>query len=947
MDIKDFQLRYGVTNQKMAELCGCSLPTIQKWRSGAISISGAAERLMELLDYLAKGSPERLNTHLNAVNGHSEWASEAPAVARESSVVTDLEQSVSKAVEKFELALQLRHKQDELEQSEARYRAMVQTQKDAVCRWTPDTRLTFVNDAYCRIFGMDRDVLIGTPWTDLIPDELPDEMARAQSHIQRMVSTKTHRRYETCITLRNGRKVVLEWTDTPLVQPDGSVAEIQSVGRDVTSRVVAEKELRSKLNLERTITRLSSQLLAGDKSAADQMIEDCLKNLGLFAGIDRSYLFRISADRQTISNTVEWCGEGVPSIKESFQNLDCDQFPWGMGLLRSKEPVILHDVSEIPEDALAEQEAMILAGVKSLLILPVTRAQTPYGFIGFATINEVKEWSEDQIALLRMVAEMLALYYAHEEKVLKVEQQQRKIQEDAAFVRVLLDAIPFPIFSKDRDLSYRVCNKAFADGVGLNVHEVTGKTVYEVAPAELAAKYDELDRALMEQGGEQSYEAQVLFANGSLHDILFTKAVYRDVNDEVGGMVGIMQDVTERNRAQLQLQQSKERAESAAMTKTRLLSNVGHELRAPLHVVLAMTEFLQGNADAIPEDEHREVLSLIADSAHQLWVMIDELLALSHIERGRLRVSRKPFDVREMCNQLCSYYGRLAADKGLSYSCSISDDVPQIVRSSEYRVRQVLIQLLSNALKFTERGSISVSWSFKPLDSEGRKGRIRIDVADTGIGIDEESQEELYRAFEQLDGSNVKRHSGLGIGLAVARRLARGLGGDITYSSQEGQGAHFFFELPVEIHTEPLADRDVSGPCKRSATILVVDDNVLNRLVMCRMLERMGMRILSADNATQALDVLDGEECDLVLADIQMPDMDGFELLAEIRELEKAKGRAETPVVAVTAYALPSEHNRFIRAGMSEFLPKPFTFEELSRVVSGQLESSSDLDESS
>lgn len=928
MDIKDFQLRYGITNQKAAELCGCSLPTIQKWRSGTIHISGSAERLLRLLDHLASGSPERLNQYLCAAEGNGVWLANAP-ISRGFIVADTSEERVSSEMNTFRESFELRVKRDELAASEARYRAMVETQTDAICRWTPDMKLTFVNQAHCRFFGLSSRELIGRRWIDFASDV---DVPTTRAHIQRMVSTKTHRRYEQRLTIRNGEEVVLEWTDTPLVRSDGAVTEIQSVGRDVTARVRAEEHLHAKLAVERTITKLSSSLLSGNKPEVVRTISECLEQLGNFGQADRSYLYRISDDRQTFSNVSEWCNKGIQSVSDDFQQLSCSKFKWGMGLLGQADPLMLYDVTTIPSEAEAEMQVMLAAEAKSILILPLNVAGVSYGFIGLVTVKLRKEWTRDDVAFLRMVAEILALNYSYEEKAVEIERQRRKIENDAIFTRTLLDAIPFPIFSKNSQFEYGLCNRAFSAGVGHDLTSVRGKTVYDIAPESMADKQEQMDRVLMAQGGQQSYETQFMYADGSVHDILFTKSVYGGGN-EFSGLVGIMQDVTDQNYNNKQLQKAKDVAESAAMTKTRLLSNVSHELRAPLHIVLAMAEFLEGKVGVIDDDERLEVLGLITDSARQLWVMIDELLALSHIESGRLRVNRSSFDLAGMCKELGAYYGKLAKDRGLEFSWEISTDFPEVVISSDYRVRQVLIQLVSNALKFTEHGSVLVRSEYEPATASGKRDLVCFDIHDTGVGIDSESCDEIYRVFEELDVSNYKRHSGLGIGLAVARRLARGLGGDISFISELGRGSHFNFTLPVEVQAAALPVMNREGSAELGATVLVVDDNALNRIVLCRMLEKMGMCPLSADSGRQALELFANESCDLVLLDIQMPNMDGFELLAAIREVEKVNGKPEIPVVAVTAYALPSERNRFLRAGMNDFLPKPFTFDELRRVT--------------
>ncbi len=372
-------------------------------------------------------------------------------------------------------------------------------------------------------------------------------------------------------------------------------------------------------------------------------------------------------------------------------------------------------------------------------------------------------------------------------------------------------------------------------------------------------------------------------------------------------------------------------AEQASLAKSQFLAVMSHELRTPLNAVLGMAEVLARSTPLTPRQQR--MLQQVRSSGRQLADIISDLLDLSAIEAGKLRVVAAAVTLRPLVEETVEMFREDAQRRGLELALEIDPALPERFVSDGQRVRQVLVNLLGNALKFTERGSVRVSVA--PAE-----GRVRFAVADTGVGIDEAFLPYLYDAFRQADGTLSRRFGGTGLGLTISRELCHALGGRIDVMSRPGKGSTFWFELPMRLSAdepepsiaEPLVV-PAAAPAGRRLQVLLVEDNEVNRDFVEAGLDPQRWQLATARDGPEGLMRVREQRWDAVLLDWQLPGIDGLSLLATLRESEARSGAARVPVIAVTAHAAPGDRETCLAAGVDDFLAKPFTLAALEAAL--------------
>ena len=399
------------------------------------------------------------------------------------------------------------------------------------------------------------------------------------------------------------------------------------------------------------------------------------------------------------------------------------------------------------------------------------------------------------------------------------------------------------------------------------------------------------------------------------------------------------QQVIERSRAAEELKAARDRAEEATRLKSQFLANMSHEIRTPMNGILGMTELaLQTDLNG----EQRDYLNTVQSSTESLLRLVNEILDFSKVESGRVVISAESFDLRLALEHTVKPFLPVAARKRLEIGTKVHPDIPGLLIGDPQRLTQVLTNLVGNAIKFTEKGEISVD--VRPESETRSSVDLHFSVRDTGIGISPESQAKIFEPFVQADGSVTRRYGGTGLGLAICSQLVAAMGGRIWLESRESAGSTFHFVAPFgkmdrPVSATPPAPAAVpppaaapACPAPRGLRILVVEDNPTNQKLVLRLLEKSGHRVTLASDGFQALEEARRNAFDLVLMDVQMPGMDGCEASREIRRGEAGSGE-HLPIIALTAHAMSGDRERCLEAGMDEFVSKPIRVAELNEKI--------------
>jgi PAS domain S-box-containing protein len=501
---------------------------------------------------------------------------------------------------------------------------------------------------------------------------------------------------------------------------------------------------------------------------------------------------------------------------------------------------------------------------------------------------------------------------------------EAQLQEQLRLVEELIEAIPLPLYLKDTAGRYVRMNRAFELFFAVRREDMLGRTLHDLLRPEDIALHAGKDAELLATGGSQVYEAHVVSRDGLVHDTIYRKAVLTRPDGSASGLLGTIIDITERKEAELTLRRAMEVAEAANRAKSDFLANMSHEIRTPMNGVIGMTD-LALSTDL--GDEPREYLQIVKSSAESLLTIINDILDFSKIEAGKMLIERISFQLPRLVSDTVKTVALRAHEKGLELVLDVEPSLPPFVFGDPGRLRQVLLNLIGNAIKFTERGEVVVR-----VGAAAKKSAVHFEIRDTGVGIAEEKVGSIFEAFTQEDTSTTRRFGGTGLGLTISHRLTTMLKGRLWVESTLGVGSIFHVELPLEpdIGREAEAEDPASGASLidlAGLPVMLVDDNETNRIVLSRMFASWGMRVSAFGSARELLAVLEQEALPKLIAlDAHMPEMDGFDLAKRLQADPRLVG---VPRIMLSSGAMRGDAERCRELGIAAYFSKPVGQQEL------------------
>ena len=494
------------------------------------------------------------------------------------------------------------------------------------------------------------------------------------------------------------------------------------------------------------------------------------------------------------------------------------------------------------------------------------------------------------------------------------------------------------IFESFQDIYFRCRPDGTITMISPSVKELTHYETYEVLGKNVTNYYlydkrtKNLIRELVKQKSVRNFEATVISSEGDLIQCICNVRLVDSLNGRDREIEGVARDITKLKKITLSLQKAKEDAERALMVKEAFLANMSHEIRTPMNGLMNMVDLL---ADTPLNAQQRDYLQTVQDSSKTLLTIVNDILDLSKIEAGKMTLQPKPTRLTALVDHLLNLFSRQAEEKNVAVSQQIDPAVPPVLVVDEIRLLQVLSNLLSNAIKFTEvNGSVHIRITEDRVVTDNNatdvrdEHLIRVMVSDTGIGISAENQKTLFKKFSQVDTSATKRYAGTGLGLSISRQLVKLMGGDIGVDSVPEQGSTFWFTFRAAAAEAvlPPANQAKLAFAELGPQVLVVDDNQINRRVAYEILRNAGCAVTTAESGEAAVMLVEEQFFDIILMDIQMPGMSGIQATRQIKSLGLT---LQPPVVAMTAYSLPGDQERFIAAGLDDYLSKPIRPEEM------------------
>ncbi|NBB20179.1 PAS domain S-box protein [Runella sp. CRIBMP] len=758
-----------------------------------------------------------------------------------------------------------------LQKSEKRYQQLIESVQDIIYKISPEGYFTFVNPVVEQRLGYCPDEIIGHHFTELV---VPEYREKLVNFYWEMVHFQKESTYNDFPVYKKNGEIAWIGQTVRLIENEGNVVELVAVARDITEQVATDDALRTtQTRLSTLITNLQKGVLVEDENRKIILVNQ------LFCD-----LFEIPAPAESLIGVD--CSQLAEESKHLFKNTE--EFVQQINDLLDKQKIRVNEELHMVNGRILERD-----------YIPIFLEGQYRGHLWkYADVTE---------------------QFLAREQIRKSEEKYRGIMNNMELGLIEVDKEEHIIRAYDR----------FCLMMGYTEAELIGKVASDLfLPPEFRGIFEQ-HQSIRSEGKATSYEVQMIKKDGSRIWVILSGAPIMDEHGNIVGSMGIHYDISARKHLEQELALAKEIAEEARQAEKQFLANMSHEIRTPLNAIIGMTHLL---FDTRPSKQQYEYLDILKSSADFLHSLISDLLDMAKIEAGRIEIQNHPFDLVGLLRTTQRVFQIKLENRPIELDLMIDGRIAGNYLGDDVMLNQILLNIIGNAEKFTEEGTIEITVKLKKEDNE--TCWIEFKIADTGIGIPKEKLDLIFQKFKQVNPQGHK-HKGTGLGLSITKQLVELQGGTLTVKSHEGEGTTFTFTLPFQKSDTEIVKNDYTieeGTANLElCNLLVVEDNIMNQRYISGLLNKWNIPFTIAIDGRKAVEQAHKQHFDIILMDIQMPNMDGYEATLTIRNTNNLN--QNTPIVALTASAMMDQKNKTKAVGMNDFITKPFTPSQLLSVI--------------
>jgi len=798
-------------------------------------------------------------------------------------------------------------------ESEERWQFALEGSGDGVWDWDVLSKEAFYSKQWKEMLGYKDDEISNTieEWENRIhPDDREKVVLDLHSHFNSKspVFVNEHR-----VMCADGTyKWILSRGKVISQSVQNEIFRVLGTFTDISGRKIAEEKLNKIVNLQNLLTHLATEFVNLPLESSNDAINRLLALIGEQLEVDRVYIFGYDFVRNTMSNTFEWCSEGIRHEIDNLQDVPNEMLPEWVSAHKNGEIVSIPYTDDLPADSSLRQ-VLEPQDIKTLVTLPMTLNGECLGFVGFDSVKAIRRWSNEELTFLHVLADLLC-------NVTDRKRNEEALRNREAYLKAIFNNVPYLMWLKDTDGKFLAVNQPFVQEFGItDVESTIGKTVRDLWPQNLAKHFHEQDKEVMHTLEQKTVEEKIDINSTNKWFEIF-RAPILDKNGIILGTTGIARDISNRKKTDRELRMAIESAEAANNAKSRFLANMSHEIRTPLNAIIGMINMLD---ETHLNEPQKKLLRNLNISSENLFHIITDILDFSKIESGQITLENADFNLGEIIQRVYNSQEYKAEEKNIKLQYTIDPTIPPFLTGDAVRLQQVLINLVNNAIKFTGEGKVELCCTLQT--SVNGINKVKFCVVDTGIGINSESLDKIFESFQQEDESITRNYGGTGLGLAISKQLVGLMGGTIEVESAKETGSNFYFiiNLPSGKNSASEMNLESTKPVPgmlEGVKILLVEDNKFNQIIAHALLEKWLTTVKIAENGERAVEILKTETFDIILMDLQMPVMDGLTAAGIIRR----EMHITTPILALTANVLKGVIEKCLETGMNGYVSKPF-----------------------